>query len=355
MRKFFKIIIWALGIVVGFLILGVLALLGYLTITEFSPTKHFVIEISGKGREIDSSQRKFTFFTWNIGYAGLACEQDFFYDGGKMVIPEQGQCIQYFDGIKRMVKANDTVDFIFLQEIDAYAKRSWYTDEVAGFAAVLSNFSTVYATNYDCRFVPMPIQEPMGRVVSGLATYSQFKPVQAEVHYYDAFFPWPKRLAFLKRCFVLLRFGLDNGKELVILNTHNSAFDSTGALRKRELSVLDSAMQSEYQRGNYVVAGGDWNSNPRGFNVSSIASGDKVTGVEPPIESGFLPGWQFVFDPSRPSNRFADMPYEKGVTRTTIIDFFVVSPNIEVTRVATIPTGFSYSDHEPVVMEIRLK
>jgi endonuclease/exonuclease/phosphatase family metal-dependent hydrolase len=126
-------------------------------------------------------------------------------------------------------------------------------------------------------------------------------------------------------------------------------------LRKRELAILDSTMKSEFRRGNYVVAGGDWNSNPRGFNVSSIASGDQVTGVDPPIESGFLAGWQFVFDPSQPSNRFADIPYRKGLTRTTIIDFFVVSPNIEVKSVTTISSGFTYSDHEPVVMRIRLK
>jgi endonuclease/exonuclease/phosphatase family metal-dependent hydrolase len=235
------------------------------------------------------------------------------------------------------------------------AKRSWYTDEVTGLDKVLPGFARVFAINYDCRYVPMPVQQPMGKVLAGLATYSQIKPGQAYVQYYDAFFPWPQRLAFLKRCFVALRFGLDNGKELVVINTHNSAFDSTGALRKRELFTLDSVMQVEYQKGNYVVAGGDWNSNPRGFSPYAVVSGDKVVNIEPPVEPGFLPGWQFVYDPAKPSNRFADLPYKKAVTRTTIIDFFVVSPNVGVKSVATIPTGFAYSDHEPVVMKIRLK
>jgi endonuclease/exonuclease/phosphatase family metal-dependent hydrolase len=272
-----------------------------------------------------------------------------------MVIPGKDWCLRYFDGIKKLVKANDTVDFIFLQEIDRLAKRSWKIDEVDGLDKVLPDFSSAFATNYDCRYVPMPIQQPMGKVLAGLATYSQFKPSGAEVQYYDAYFPWPNRLAFLKRCFVELRFRLDNGKDLVIINTHNSAFDSTGALRKRELFILDSVMQLEYQNGNYIVAGGDWNSNPRGFSTSSVTSGDMVALIEPPVESNFLPGWQFIFDPAVPSNRFADIPYKKGVTRTTIIDFFVVSSNIELKSVATIPTGFAYSDHEPVVMKIGLK
>jgi endonuclease/exonuclease/phosphatase family metal-dependent hydrolase len=355
MPKLFQMVVWALGIFTGGSILIVLGLLGYLTLTEFTPAKHSIPEIKGNGKRLDPSRRDFTFLTWNIGYAGLGSDQDFFYDGGKSVIPDKEQCTRYFDGIKKQVKANDSINFLFLQEIDVRAKRSWKTDEVAGLAALLPSFSSVYATNYDCRFVPMPVQNPMGGVIAGLATYSQFRPQKAEVQYYDAFFPWPTRLAFLKRCYVMLRFGLDNGKELVIVNTHNSAFDSTGALRKRELAILDSALQTEYQRGNYVVVGGDWNSNPRGFNTSSISTGDRVTNIDPPIESNFLPGWQFVFDPGRPSNRFLDMSYQKGVNKTTIVDFFVVSPNIEVTRVATLPMGFAFSDHEPVTMGVRLK
>jgi endonuclease/exonuclease/phosphatase family metal-dependent hydrolase len=355
MSKFLKTVYLVVGIAVGLPVLGVLALLGYLSLTEFSPDKHVAPEICGNGRMMDPSQREFTFFTWNIGYAGMGRETDFFYDGGKMVIPGKEMTTRYFSGIKNLVKANDTVDFIFLQEIDQLAKRSWYIDEVAGLDKVLPGFSRAFAINYDCRYVPMPVQQPMGKVVAGLASYSQIKPARAEVQYYDAFFAWPKRLAFLKRCFVALRFGLDNGKELVVINTHNSAFDSTGALRKRELFILDSVMQVEYKNGNYVVAGGDWNSNPRGFSPSSVIQGDKVVNIEPPVESGFLPGWQFVYDPAKPSNRFADIPYAKGVTRTTIIDFFVVSPNIEVKTVTTIPTGFAYSDHEPVKMAVRLK
>ena len=253
------------------------------------------------------------------------------------------------------MRACDTTDFIFLQELDVHSKRSWYTDEVTGIDSVLPGFSMAYATNYDCRFVPLPIQYPMGRVVSGLATYAQFKSQHAEVQYFDAYFPWPKRLVFLKRCFILLRFGLDNVKDLVVINTHNSAYDPAGTLRKRELAILDSAMKSEYQRGNWVVAGGDWNSNPRGFKASGIRTGDLAIKVDPPVGNDFFSGWQFVFDPGQPSNRNVDMPYHKGTTKTTTIDFFVVSPNVEAEFVSTIPTGFAYSDHQPVVMKVRLK
>ncbi len=351
LRKIFR----TLGITTAVIILLVSGFLGFLMLTEFSPSTSFSPEIRGNGSPFDPSQREFTFFTWNIGYAGLGREMDFFYDGGKTSIPGKTYCDRYFEGIKSQLKANDTADFIFLQEIDVHAKRSWYVDELYGIAGILPAYSSVYATNYDCRYVPLPLREPMGRVVSGIAAFSQFNPVKAEVLYFDAFFSWPKRLVLLKRCFILMRYGLDNGNELVVINTHNSAFDSTGVLRKRELEILDSVMTSEYEKGNYVIGGGDWNSNPRGFNGNAVTTGDRVTTVQPPVDPGFLQGWEFAYDPRHPSNRNVDIPYQKGITKTTIIDFFVVSPNVEVKQVAALPMGFACSDHEPVVMRVRLK
>ena len=355
MSKPVKILLSLSGILLVICLLGVSGFVAFTMLTEFRPPMKSKPEITGNGRPVDPSRRSFTFFTWNIGYAGLGYEMDFFYDGGKKVRPERDKCTQYFEDIKKLVTTNDSADFIFLQEVDVHSKRAWYTDEYKGLSSALPGFSGLFTKNYDCRFVPVPLQDPMGRVVSGLATWSRLKPESAEVHYFNAFFPWPRRLVFLKRCFVLMRFGLDNGKQLVILNTHNSAYDSTGELRKRELAMLDSVMESEYGMGNYVIAGGDWNNNPQGFKPSTIISGDAVTTIDPVIEPGFLPGWQFIFDPSQPTNRNVDMAYEKGKTKTTIIDFYVVSPNVGVTSIKTIPTGFENSDHQPVVMGIRLK
>jgi hypothetical protein len=131
MPGLFRKFCWVLGLFAGGVITLVVGLFGFLMLTEFSPPKQIIPEIKGNGRKMNASQREFTFLTWNIGYAGLGCEQDFFYNGGKTVIPEQGQCIRYFEGIKKQVKARDTVDFIFLQEIDVYAKRSSYINEVS--------------------------------------------------------------------------------------------------------------------------------------------------------------------------------------------------------------------------------
>jgi len=350
-KKFF----WTLGVLVSLIVLISLGFVVFLTVTEFSPVLKSKVEVGGDAPSINPERREFSLLTWNVGYAGLGRELDFFYDGGKQSRPTKAQCIAYFNGIKKVVESYDTIDFLLIQEADRYSKRAWFHDEYIGLANVLSGYCHGSALNYDCRYVPTPLSDPMGQVKGGLATFSSFRPDDATVQYFETDFPWPTRLVMLKRCFILFRFRLNDGKDLVIINLHNSAYDSTGLLRERELSILDSVLQYEYSRGNYVIAGGDWNSNPRGFHPNAIRQGDLSVLIEPPISETFASGWTFAFDSLVPSNRYTDMPYQKGVTRTTIIDFFVVSPNIEIKHIATQHAGFEYSDHEPVILSIKLK
>jgi len=334
------------------LIAGVFFLV--LTVTEYNPKCVTNPEIHGQGQVFNPSAGEFTFLTWNVGYAGLGKELDFFYDGGKMVIPEKSFFTRYLQGIKSEVHSNDTIDFLMIQELDIKSRRAHYTDELSEITQELPGFCNVFGKNYDSWFVPLPVYQPMGYVKAGIATFSRFRPDSAKMVPFGTEYRWPNGLFLLKRCFLVMKFRLGNGKDLVVINTHNSAYDSTGELRKNELHRLSSYMLREYQKGNYIVTGGDWNSNPFGFHPGKIISGDLVTIIDVPVDASFFPGWKFVFDTLYPSNRYTDMPYVKGKTRTTLIDFFVVSPNITVKGVKTILSDFKNSDHQPVVMKIKL-
>ncbi|NJM15622.1 MAG: hypothetical protein HC896_09855 [Bacteroidales bacterium] len=68
----------------------------------------------------------------------------------------------------------------------------------------------------------------------------------------------------LDRCFLLQRFGLSNGKQLVVINTHNSAYDD-GTLRNLQMNYLKTILKNEQASGNYIIVGGDWNQCPPGF------------------------------------------------------------------------------------------
>jgi len=327
----------------------------FLTIMDFRPEKVKELRVM-YGENLPSfNDSVVTIFTWNIGYGGLGKEMDFFHEGGTMVRPDTKKFNDYFEGISDLVKKYNTMDFIFIQEVDRHSKRSYYLDEARELAVNLETRGFSFAKNYDCRYVPVPLNEPMGRVMSGIATYTRFKPSSAERIDYETRFSWPTDMVMLKRCFLVMRFPLASGKEWVLINTHNSVFDSGAVLRRKELKLLHSYVMNDFNKGNYVIIGGDWNMNPRGFIPDSVKTGDKVRRNYPPIGDDFLPGWQFVFDNSRPSNRDVNEPYVLGKTYTTIIDFFVLSPNLEPVSVNTIPAEFANSDHLPVVMKARVR
>jgi len=335
-----------------FLISGFLA---WCTVTEFIPAPVARPESNTKGVRLNPRQRILTLITWNIGYAGMGKEMDFFYDGGRMVIPSQKGFNRALAGIKRTVTGFNTADFVFIQEIDRQSKRAYDTDILSGLSGVLRDDYYAFGKTYDCPYLPVPLREPMGHVVSGLATFSRYRPDSAAVVSLHTLFPWPKRMALLKRCFVATRYNMGGGKELVIVNTHNSAFDATGKVREGELRQLREYLIHACQHGNWVICGGDWNCNPSGFDPSLVFSCDPVYKIQPPISENFLPGWTFISDPWHASNRDANMPYTKGITRTTTLDFFVVSPNIHALDVKTMPLGFEFSDHNPVEIRVELK
>jgi endonuclease/exonuclease/phosphatase family metal-dependent hydrolase len=344
----------ALTVVLSIVLLPLTALLMFLFITEYRPKRIEVLTVRPGGRAVPDSVRIFSCLSWNIGYGGLGREMDFFYDGGHRVRPSKPAAEDYFRGITSTLLENDTLDFMFLQEIDIHSKRSYGINQYDTIAAKLPEFVPVMAINYNCRFIPVPPADPMGHVLSGISVLSRYRPASAVRIGYEAFFPLPKRLVFLKRCFLVMRFPLSGGGELVMVNLHNSTFDINGELRMKELAQVRQFLDSEYRVGHYVVAGGDWNMNPSGFTSEKITTGDRVFQIQPSFDAAFLPGWSFVFDPAVPSNRNVDQPYAKGETGTTVIDFFITSPNVDPLTVKTLNAGFLWSDHNPVLMTFKL-
>jgi endonuclease/exonuclease/phosphatase family metal-dependent hydrolase len=66
-------------------------------------------------------------------------------------------------------------------------------------------------------------------------------------------------------------------------------------------------------------------------------------------------GWSWAMDKTKATNRNVNEAFVKGKTLTTIIDFFIVSPNVEIISVKTNPNEFVNSDHQPVALKIKLK
>ncbi|MDR2562915.1 MAG: hypothetical protein LBC98_03120 [Prevotellaceae bacterium] len=286
---------------------------------------------------------------WNTGYAGLGADMDFFYEGGKQVRTSKEKTLENLDSIKNFL-ASRSEDFILLQEIDVSSRRSYGIDELSAIAAVLPPYICCFAVNYDVAFVPLPPTNPTGKIKSGLANFSKHVPCSGSVYAYPNRKPWPERIFLPDRSFVVTKFKLRNGNKLVIINTHNSAYDDEGKLRTEEMNYLKQYVIDEYERGNCVIAAGDWNQNPPESDLQIGNEYFRPLAISP----DFMPdGWLWISD-GKFTNRFLDMPYVEGKTRETLLDFYLVSPNVRPVGVRGIDLNYRHSDHNPVAAEFVL-
>jgi len=298
----------------------------------------------------------FTFFTWNLGYGGLGKEVDFFYDGGKMVTSSREHVLKNNAGMVSTLKQNSDADFILLQEVDRKGKRSWNIDQAAQFANALPDHDYAFTVNYDIKYLPFPFLDPIGRVYGGLQILSKYAPEETRRIALPNITDFPRQIFYLKRCMLMQRYKLANGKELVVLNVHFEAYDAGGLVKKEQRAVAKKILEDEYAKGNYVVLGADWNIAPPGFNVHKWEH-KKLTDELYLMnnDSVFVPGWHYIYDSTTATNRKNETAYFEGETYKTIIDYFYLSPNIDVEEIKGIDLGFNYSDHNPVRMKVKLK
>lgn len=301
-----------------------------------------------------ANKNYYSALSWNIGYGGLGAGADFFYDGGSMVRPEKDEYEGYWIGLQEQIGTLDSIDFILLQEVDIDSRRSYGTNQFNKICELLPAYVGVRAINYDALFVPVPVFKPLGRVESVLALFSKYMPESSVQEGFPLNYWWPKSLFMPDRCFVHSSIPLVSGKRLHIINTHNSAYDD-GSLRDTQLNILFDYMKELYAKGDYVVAGGDWNLNPPGFTNDPFVSGDFAFSLDY-VTDIFAEnkGWGIYYDPACPTNRDVSSAYKKGQTPTTIIDFYVCSPNISKLKIKTFDTAFSNSDHQPVYFQFYL-
>ena len=349
MKKFLKILLYILLA----LVVLVCALVIWLTVAEYKPAPVEDLEAqSAPGSGLIKAGQDLDILTWNIGYGGLGQGSDFFMDGGENVkSADEATVNSYLNGISEYIY-NDAPDLIMLQEVDVNSSRTYGIDETER----LSSGNSVHALNYSCPLVPYPIP-PIGRVNSGLFTTTNYQISAAERISLPCPFSWPVSAANLKRCLLVSYLPIEGSdKELVLVNLHLEAYDD-GEGKIAQTNQLRDFIQSEYDKGNYVIAGGD-------FNQIFPGTGEKYPNThtelwEPGVlDESFLPeGWSYVYDDSVPTCRLLNQPYDPADTANTqyyVIDGFIISPNVSLQQVQSMDLAFAYSDHNPVRISVTL-
>ena len=355
-----KTVLKTLLILVLIVVIAVGALLGWLTATEFNPAPVEAAELSvGGGTRSVPLGRTMTVLSWNVGYGGLGKYSDFFMDGGENTkSADEAQVRAYLAGITAALEAQDA-NIVLLQEVDKDSSRTYGIDERGLLSGGMNCES--FALNYSCPFVPNPntlLIDPLGKINSGLFTMTDDLLIEkAERISLPCPFSWPLRIANLKRCLLVSYLPIeDSDRQLVVVNLHLEAYDD-GEGKIAQTRQLREFITSEYAKGNYVIAGGDFN---QVFPGSlEVYPNTHAENWEPGVlDADLLPaGWTLAYDLSVPTCRLLNQPYDPADTEGTqyyVIDGLILSPNVTLEAVSTLDEGFANSDHNPVLIQVSL-
>ncbi len=356
--------IWKKVLIIATCCLGALLLLvcGYLGYVVFSYERipdMQELEIDHANADTTAkTDTEYVIVTQNLGFGAYTPDFTFFMDGGTESRAESRESvIACITEGAQTVKSLDP-DFILFQEVDLDSTRSHHTNQYDMLREQFGTFSSCYAVNYDSAYLAYPFHSPHGASYSSLATFSSVEITSSMRRSFPISTSFSKFLD-LDRCYSVSRVPVDNGKELVLYNVHASAYGSDDNIRAAQMTMLFEDMAAEYQKGNYVICGGDFNHDFTGDSSQKLNGADADFGWAQPFPADMLPkGFSrcidYAGDVLYPTCRNCDIPYEKG-NFTIIVDGFMVSDNVTCKQVENIDTAFTYSDHAPVKMVFSLQ
>ena len=352
-KRIFKVIV----ILILICLLSFAVLIGYLTATEYKPASVESLDLYGKANKEIKQGETLKLMTWNIGYGALGDNAEFFMDGGDSVITSSEKRVKM--NLKTISEEinRESPDITMLQEVDKGSRRSYYINEVTQIGNRAEGNEYSYARNFKTAFVPYPMP-PLGKVDSGLITMSNIKATSAKRVSLPVSFKWPERTANLKRCLLVTRTKVSGtDKELVYINLHLEAYDS-GAGKVAQTKALNKLLKKEIDKGNYVIAAGDFNQTFNNVNTDAYPVHKNMWKAGTIDISDYDSSLNFVMDSTNPTCRSLDKPLKgsnKSKFQYYVIDGIIYSSNIEMNYCRTLELGFKNSDHNPVIAEIKLK
>lgn len=318
------------------------------------------LEVRQRGLPEVPVGEELTAVSYNIGFGAYTPDFGFFMDGGtesrarsKEAVLEDIDCIgEYLTDLN--------ADFLLLEEVDIGSTRSYQVEERELLCQQLEgqDYDSVFAQNFDSPYLFYPLLKPHGAAKSGLLTFSRYGmesslrrslPIETSL----------MKLLDLDRCYSVTRLPAENGRELVLYTLHLSAYTSDGTISVEQLRVLLTDMQAEYEKGNYCVAGGDFNKDLLGDGAAYFGVSNQGYTWAQPLPDGIFNGLSITLvaplneGKAIPSCRNADGPYHEGQYVLTV-DGFLASDNVTVLQSQVEDTGFAYSDHNPVTMRFLL-
>lgn len=360
-KKIIKRILRVVGITLISIVCIVLAYVLYVFFSYKRIDDHQVLNVckamAGDSIEKASVGNEYTIVSYNIGFGAYDPRFTFFMDGGKSSWATSKESVQRLvTGAGELAQSFDP-DFVLFQEIDFDSTRSYHVNQLDMLRRMFAEYDNTLGVNYDSPFLLYPFNQPHGTSRAGVGTFSRYNIEDAERRSLPIANNFSK-FVDLDRCFTVNRIPVSNGKYLVLINLHMSAYGSSPSVREGQTGLLKEVLEKEYSEGNYVIAGGDFNHDLKLTEDTQTYSWAHF------YDRNLLPEhFTFAMDQLPSEEKYAlsnscrdsGVVYDPETTYTVTLDGFIVSDNIEMTYYTNNAGGFLYSDHEPVIMKFKLK
>ena len=354
--KWWKVLL--LIILLAILVAG--GYVAYVFLTYSRIEDNLVLQPEGSVTEAAKTGEEYTIVTYNVGFGAYTPDFTFFMDEGTESRAESKESVEKcINGCADITLSYDP-DFVLFQEVDIGSTRSYQVEQrnlINQKFAAAGDYDNVFAQNYHSAYLMYPITEPHGASNSGILTESRFD-ITSALRRSLPIATGVKKILDLDRCYSISRIPVEDGKVLVLINQHLSAYGTDAAQGNAQLEMLFTDMKAEYEKGNYVICGGDFNhdfttDSKEYFNPGTDRS---YSWCEPfpddIIPQGFTKCTDYA-DGMISTTRYTDVPYSAD-SFTVILDGFIVSDNVKCTYVQNIDKQYQYTDHNPVVMKFIL-
>lgn len=384
MNKKLKISLITIGSIILCVVLFIVGYIGYIFFS-YSRIGNQDLTINQKSNlKTIETNTTYRCISYNIGFGAYSQDFTFFLDTG-YDDNDKATCGHYskakskdevlfnITGAVNVVK-NQNVDFCFFQEVDTNSNRSHHVNLDKKIQEGFEAYDHIHAVNYHTAFMPYPLYDMHGRSNAGLTTISKYQMNEAKRVEYPISNSFSKFFD-LDRCFSYSYVNVNNNKKLYLVNSHMSAYDEGGTIRKKQLEVLNNFLEERKQNNDYVLVGGDFNHDLLTYNPMYQYTNEnrvfEMTKKTPDWVNYFfdenknsplIDGYTMYASDNHPTCRNNDIEWNPEETYVCCVDGFIASDNIKVTNKYNIMTkdgnkgldGFAYSDHEPTLIEFEL-
>ena len=263
--KILKRVLKIVGIILLVAVLGAGGYVGYVLLSyNRIGDKKLDVDTNSSLEEVDVGTT-YTAISYNLGFGAYSQDYTFFLDTGydsegkatcgHWSTARSKDVVEFNTSGAIQTTLDENPDFVFFQEVDTDSTRSFHVDErdlINGIFAENGSFDNVFANNYHSAYLMYPLTDPHGASNSGLLTESKFTISSALRRSLPIATDF-KKLLDLDRCYSISRIPAENGRELVIINQHLSAYGTDAAQGNAQLEKLLGDMQAEYKKGNYDI------------------------------------------------------------------------------------------------------